>query len=147
VRRIVIDASVVVKWVVPEPGTAEALALRRYRLAAPDLLCAEVANILCKKVSRRELLPEEADVAARLLSTVDIELLPLRPHLTAATALAVSLGHPAYDCFYLAAASALDVPCVTADDRLVRKLRQGSSGTWTGRLIPLAETGSLRESH
>jgi predicted nucleic acid-binding protein len=42
----VIDASVVIKWVVDEPGTAQAHLLRRHRLLAPDLLIAECANIL-----------------------------------------------------------------------------------------------------
>ena len=44
----VIDASVAIKWVVEEPGTPEALLLRRHRLLAPDLLMAECANILWK---------------------------------------------------------------------------------------------------
>jgi len=46
VTDYVIDASVAIKWVVSEPGTQEALALRQHRLIAPDLLIAECANIL-----------------------------------------------------------------------------------------------------
>jgi predicted nucleic acid-binding protein len=47
VNALVIDASIAVKWVVEEPGTAAALSLRRQaKLIAPDLLCAECANIL-----------------------------------------------------------------------------------------------------
>jgi predicted nucleic acid-binding protein len=49
-KELVIDASVAVKWVVEEPGTQEALLLRQHRLLAPDLLVAECANILWKKV-------------------------------------------------------------------------------------------------
>jgi predicted nucleic acid-binding protein len=49
-KRLVIDASVAVKWVVEEEGTAEALALlRASKLVAPELLVAECANILWKK--------------------------------------------------------------------------------------------------
>lgn len=56
---LVIDASIAVKWVVEEEGTIEALALRgAAKLIAPDLLIAECANILWKKVRRGELLPE-----------------------------------------------------------------------------------------
>ena len=56
-NTLVIDASIAVKWVVEEDGTPEALALRqRARLIAPELLVAECANILWKKVQRRELL-------------------------------------------------------------------------------------------
>ena len=53
----VVDASVVIKWVVEEDGTPEALDLRQKgRLIAPELLVAECANILWKKVERDELL-------------------------------------------------------------------------------------------
>ena len=58
---LVIDASIAVKWVVEEDGTPEALAIRqKARLIAPDLLIAEYANILWKKVKRRELVKQEA---------------------------------------------------------------------------------------
>ncbi|MCK6369926.1 MAG: hypothetical protein L6Q83_01160, partial [Gammaproteobacteria bacterium] len=84
---------------------AEALALRgRARLIAPDLLVAECANILWKKVRRRELTRDEALLAGRLLQGADIELVPMRPLLAAALRLALELDHPAYDCAYLALA-------------------------------------------
>ena len=60
-NTFVIDASIAVKWVVEENGTAEALVLRqKAKLIAPELLVAECANILWKKVQRHELLKEEA---------------------------------------------------------------------------------------
>ena len=40
-KTFVIDASGVIKWVIEEPGTKEALGLRRHRLLAPDLLILE----------------------------------------------------------------------------------------------------------
>ncbi len=73
-----VDASVAIKWVVEEPGTAVAVAVRRHRLCAPDLLVAECANILWKKVRRRELDEVEALLAARLLERCDVELMPMR---------------------------------------------------------------------
>lgn len=39
-----------------------------------------------------------------------------------AARLAVRLGHPAYDCMYIATAMRLQCPLVTADRRLVRRL-------------------------
>ena len=71
---LVIDASVAIKWVIEEDGTKEALALRRQALAAPDLLVAECANILRKKVRRKELSEPEAAFAAGLLARADVEL-------------------------------------------------------------------------
>ena len=119
--RLVIDASVAIKWVIDEPDTKEALLLLRHRLYAPDLLAAECANILWKKVRRGELSPDEAGLAARLLERADIELAPMRALLETATRLAIALEHPAYDCIYLALAESLSCDLVTADQRLSAK--------------------------
>jgi predicted nucleic acid-binding protein len=118
---LVIDASVAIKWVIEEPGTREALSLRRHRLFAPDLLVAECANILWKKTRRNELTLQEALLAARLLQRADIELAPMRALLEPATRLAIALDHPAYDCAYLALAEGLCCDLVTADQRLCAK--------------------------
>ncbi len=71
--QVLIDASVAIKWVVKEPGSAEAVLLLDRRLVAPDLLCPECANILWKKVARGDLSRDEAEVAARALETVEID--------------------------------------------------------------------------
>jgi predicted nucleic acid-binding protein len=118
---LVIDASVAIKWVIEEPGTREALSLRRHRLFAPDLLVAECANILWKKTRRNELTLQETLLAARLLQRADIELAPMRALLEPATKLAIALDHPAYDCAYLALAESLSCDLVTADQRLCTK--------------------------
>lgn len=123
---LVIDASVAVKWVVQETGTAEALALRKAELAAPDLIIPECANILWKKHRLGQLSADEAAAAAQLLERADIELAPMRTYLHHATALAIELDHPAYDCLYIALA--LNKGCVfaTADQRLLRKVQQSA---------------------
>ena len=122
---LLIDASVAVKWVVEEQGTAEALALRtRFRFAAPDLLVPECSNILWKKAQRGDLVPEEAILAARLLERAGVELLPMGRLMEGATALAIDLGHPAYDCVYLVLARQRQWRFVTADERLLRTVRQ-----------------------
>ena len=119
----VVDASVAIKWVIDEPGTQQALLLRRHQLSAPDLLVPECSNILWKKARRGELSPEEAIFAARLLHRADIELQPMRRLWEPATRLALSFDHPAYDCTYLALAQDLSCALVTADERLYRKVR------------------------
>lgn len=118
---LVIDASVAIKRLVEEPGTPEALALRRHRLTAPDLLVAECANILWKQVRRRGLSAQEATLAARLLERADIELAPTRWLLEPATRLAVALDRPAYDGLCLALAESAGCDVVTADERLCAK--------------------------
>jgi len=123
VSALCIDASIAIKWVVEETGTQEALALRKTaKLLAPDLLISECANILWKKVQRKELHKNEALLAARLLQGAEIELVPTRSLLEATTQLAIELAHPAYDCVYLALAMERGSCFVTADDRLLRKI-------------------------
>ena len=136
---LVIDASIAITWVVEEDGTPQALALRRHaRLIAPDLLVAECANVLWKKVRRKELLKDEALLAARLLRGTEIELLPTRSLLEAATRLAVELDHPAYDCLYLALAIENACPFVTTDDQFVSKLGRTRRRALRGKAISLS---------
>jgi len=144
VNTFVIDASIAVKWVVEEHGTPEALTLRqKAKLIAPELLVAECANILWKKVKREELLKQEALLAARLLQGAEIELLPTRSLFEAATRMSIEIDHPAYDCLYLALAVEKECPFVTADERFLRKLHQGRQHKLRGRAILLIEAVKL----
>ena len=143
-KTLVIDASIAVKWVVDEEGTPQALKLRqRAKLIAPELLVAECANILWKKVRRDELSSEEALLAARLLQSMDIELTPTRSLLEAATRVAIELDHPAYDCLYLALAVERDCKFATADERLLNKLDQRRRRLLRARAMSLAEVETL----
>jgi predicted nucleic acid-binding protein len=87
-------------------------------------MIAEIANILWKKCQRGELSEDEASIAADLLSQAGIVYLPMNTLLPKATELAIKLSHPAYDCIYLAAAMDLGCSFITADSRLLNKLRQ-----------------------
>jgi len=144
VNTLVIDASIAVKWVIEEEGTSEALALRqKAKLIAPELLVAECANILWKKVQRGELLKNEALLAARLLQGAEIELLPTRSLFETATRMSMEIDHPAYDCLYLALAVEKKCRFVTADERLLRKLHQDRHRMLRGRAISLIEAMRL----
>lgn len=136
----VIHASIAAKWVVEESGTVEALALRGFaRLIAPELLVAECANIFWKKARRKELTRDQALFAARLLEAAEIELLPTRSLMEAATRIAIGLEHPAYDCLYLALAAANDCRFVTADEGFLQKVAQSKEAALRGRAISLVE--------
>jgi predicted nucleic acid-binding protein len=115
------------------------LLLRRAKLIAPELLAPECANILWKKIQRRELSKDEAFLVARLLQAGEIEILPTRSFLEAATRLAVELDHPAYDCVYLALAVERDCRFVTADERFVRKISQRRRHRFRHRVIGLPQ--------
>jgi len=138
-ERLIIDASVAVKWVVTETGSDLAEPLLERDLIAPDLLFAECANVLWKKVRRGELTREEAAVAAQTLEQADLAVVPTRAYVGAAAAIAIELDHPAYDAVYLAVAEAQGLRYVTADESLARKVRDRSS-RFQGTLVLLADT-------
>ncbi|MFT4182877.1 MAG: type II toxin-antitoxin system VapC family toxin [Rhizobium sp.] len=124
-ETLVVDASIAIKWVIEEDGTPLAVGLRQnHRFAAPDLLTAECASILWKKTQRNELTSGEAAMAAKLLERSNIELFGMRSLLATATEVAVSLGHPAYDCMYICLAASHNWRFVTADERLLRLVQQ-----------------------
>lgn len=114
----VVDASVAAKWVVPEPDSALAQALLDEALIVPDLLFAEVGNILWKKQTRGELSTDAAQLGVRWLLQVPLQVHDSASLLVDGLALALRLGHPAYDCLYLALARQTGAALVTADRRL-----------------------------
>ncbi|HEY0012202.1 MAG TPA: type II toxin-antitoxin system VapC family toxin [Allosphingosinicella sp.] len=119
---LVIDTSVAVKWVTPEPGLEHALELVARPLVAPDLFQAEIANVLTKKLRSREFGEEQARFAFRLILS-RVPLLPTGAYGDAAFELSLSLHHSVYDCYFLAAAEALGKRLVTADRTFAEKVR------------------------
>ena len=129
-RRLLVDASVAVKWVVGEPGAADATLLRAaFGFVAPDLITAECINILWKKVRNGELSPSEAELAANMLAKSGWDLRSAAPYMSSALRLSIALDHPAYDCLYLVMAAAEGFELVTADERLLRKVA-ASGDVW-----------------
>ena len=116
----VIDASVAIKWFIEENLSAEAGAIldRGEPLFAPDLLLAEIGNVLWKKVTRGEVARGQAEVIVTALPDCFSRLWPCRELAGRALELAFALDHPAYDCFYLACAEAAGGTLITADKRL-----------------------------
>jgi len=125
VSAYVIDASVAVKWFVPEPHSGEAASLLdpRLTLHAPDLLFAEVSNALWQKTRRRELRPGEARLVLRGLASVPLVVTPIRQLAAGALDLALEAGCTVYDAVYLALAIHHDCRLVTADQRFGRIIR------------------------
>jgi len=123
VTQLVVDASVAIKWVYAEDGSDFAATLLTHDLSAPDLLASECASILWKMAIRGELDAEGAMRRAVALQGVRMRLEPMRSLMPSAVDMAVRLGHSAYDCFYLALAASAGRPFVTADMKLIRKLR------------------------
>jgi predicted nucleic acid-binding protein len=139
--RWVVDASIAAKWVAPEADSRRAITFLGDDLLAPDLIYPEFANILWKKHSRREMDANAVESAVRWLLHVPIEVHSGSELLPAATELSLRLGHPAYDCFYLALARATDCTLVTADRRLVQLCDGARRSDLHGAAVYLADVG------
>lgn len=117
---VIVDTSVVIKWVVQEIGSDLAVDLIDRAPLAPDLLRAELANVLSTKARRKELTAEQA-LAGQAASETALTYLPSMAFAPRALEIALELGHPAYDCFYLALAERVEGTVVTADERFLRR--------------------------
>ena len=114
---VVIDASVALKWVLDEPGKDAADALLEEELIAPSLWLLEAANALWRRTQRGEINGEEAKERLSELYNAPVTTTTLEDDLLAAADLANVLGHPVYDCLYLAMAIRENTYVVTADSR------------------------------
>ena len=120
---LTVDASVVVKWFVDEPLSEESrlLLAHRLHLRAPAILISEFANTIWKKVRRGEI-ADSGPYFDELASIPEIvDLLPDADLIERAACIAVEIGHPVYDCLYLACAEATESAAITADRRLADK--------------------------
>jgi len=114
---VVIDASVAVKWVLSETGSDAADALLDQDLMAPVLWLAEAANVLWRKARTGDISAEQASARLSELMNAPVASLPMEPYLERALKLATEIGHPVYDCIYLALALQHQTHVVTADHR------------------------------
>jgi predicted nucleic acid-binding protein len=125
VSVFVVDASVVVKWFVPEihSDAARHLLVLPHEYVAPDLLFAETANTIWKKIRREELTAEEGQQLVADIGQIAVETVPCRALAEDAHALASATGRTVYDSMYVALAVRLNTRSITADDRLEAALR------------------------
>lgn len=123
-KLFVVDASVAVKWFVPEEHSdvSELLLDENFDLAVPRLFFSEFGNILWKKFTRGEISREDVTDASARLRSAALKPMPDELLLDAAIALACELKHPVYDCIYLAVADSLGTALVTADQKFANKV-------------------------
>ena len=126
----VVDASVALKWYVPEVHTEDALRILEPGnvLHVPDLLHAEVGNILWKKSRRGELTPGDARRITRALISAPLSVHASAALLEGALDVAMRTDRTVYDGMYVALAVALGGPLVTADRRLANALEKTPLG-------------------
>lgn len=144
--RVVIDASVGLKWVLPEEDSDQARALLAdgrgagAQFLAPDAYLPEVVNALWARSSLRdEITGDEArDALERLFLSIPT-LVPSTSLATQALELALAFRRPVYDCLYVALAIRLGCVVVTADRRMIRTF-----GEATGRVTHIADFNAGR---
>ena len=117
---VVVDASLLVAALVDsgrEGVWAESMMAEGSR-AGPELVLAEVSNILRRLERMGEISRLEANSAHRDLLRLDLDLFPFAPFADRVWALRSNLT--SYDAWYVALAEALECSLVTLDRRLKR---------------------------
>jgi len=139
--NFVIDASVLIKFYVPEilSDRAERLLARvekrEIALLAPDLIYPETGNILWKKQRLKELTHSEVEEISDAILLLPLKIERSKALLTVAVDIAIAYGITVYDALYLSLAKVYETTMITADRRLVEALAKANlkdSITWLG---------------
>ena len=139
--NLVIDASVLIKFYVPEilADRAEHFLAKVEKsdidLLAPDLIYPEAGNILWKKQRLKELTHSEAEEITDAILSLPLMIEASKSLLPLAVDIAIAYGITVYDALYLSLARVYETTLITADRKLVEvlaKTDQKDSVTWLG---------------
>ena len=129
-QDLVVDSSVVIKWIVPQAYSEKAEEVLvayqagELRLLAPDLLNAEVGNILWKYHRFQGLTKSDVQEALEAFKDLDWSIVPSNLLLDDALNLAIDYGRTLYDSLFVALAIREGCQLITADERLVNAVAQ-----------------------
>jgi predicted nucleic acid-binding protein len=142
--RVVVDASLALKWVLEERHSTEAQSLldmwvqTQVIVTAPTLLVFEAANVLYQRVRRGQLNVEAAEKALSALTLTHLTFIGGdEPDLSnQAIQLAAAYRLPAtYDAVYMGLAIRSESPLWTADERLWNQVHQEAPWVrWVGEV-------------
>ena len=147
---LVVDASVGLKWFLPEPDSdiAAELAESGEDLLAPDFWLNEACNVLWRQVRRGGLDPEQATQGLHLLrsSIRPTPTIALQLH-EMALEIGIAAGHSPYDTLYVAFALSQGAPAVVVSDAaFARAMRRHPDCRMAGLILPLSEWKSARDA-
>jgi predicted nucleic acid-binding protein len=123
----VLDASIALKWELPEPDSGKAIRLRDdlrngvHLFIAPDSFILEVAHGLAK-AERQGRIPDAEKLWLDAMITCP-KLYPFQPLILRAVQIARQAHIGVYDCLYVALGEREGCQVVTADNRLIRNLQ------------------------
>jgi len=142
-NKLVLDASVAIKWAMPsarEPFTDAAMRLlKRYvggevDFIVPDVFWAEVGTVLWKGARQRRWSQDEAESVAADMQARDFTTVPSLILLPEALRIAFAHDRAVYDCLYVALAVQSKCDLITADERLANALAARFPVKWLGAL-------------
>ena len=141
---IVVDASVAVKWFLPEEGetlVSQAVALLdaydddQARFVVPDLFYVETASAIWKAVRAGRVSRAFGDQALVLLMQREFPTVPTLKLLDRAFQIAADYGRTVYDSLYVALAVQTSAQLITADERLANALAARFPVKWLGAAV------------
>jgi predicted nucleic acid-binding protein len=127
--KYVLDSCVAFKWVLTEPFSDKAQALRdEFRkgaceLIVPDIFAVEVMHALTKAERQGRISPPQGGVLWADVMTTPPQSFPSFPLIPRAYQIASAARIAVYDCVYVGLAEREACELITADDKLVRTLR------------------------
>jgi predicted nucleic acid-binding protein len=123
----VVDASVALKWILPEMDSDKADALfegwkaEGIEAIAPEFILIEIANTLWKKVERGEISPASGLLKKDLESLVPLSLVQTTDYLAEALKIALEYHLTVYDSLYVAVAARHGI-LYTADRQIAERV-------------------------
>lgn len=124
-NRLVIDASIAVKWFLTEvySDCARKALNGDYELLAPELLISEFGNVFWKRTRNGEVTEEQASAAVGALLQMSLQLRPSSTLILPALEIANRTQRSIYDSLYVTLAVAENIRVVTADSKLFNALK------------------------
>ena len=128
---VVVDSSVVAKWILPEPDSAQAqrlvseVALKGERLIVLDLAFVEVANAVWKLHHRGLATLDQTRLFLDKLLRIPVHVEPANRLLKPALEIAAKYHRAVYDALFVALRQDLGLQGVTADEPLYNAAHAG----------------------
>jgi predicted nucleic acid-binding protein len=126
---LVVDSSVVAKWVLPEQDSGSAqrliteIAAVGDQLIVLDLVFPEVANAIWKQYRRHLITLDEARGFVAALRTIPVRVEVATRLLDPAFEIAARYDRAVYDALFVALSRESSLPGITADESLVKGVR------------------------
>ena len=140
-RMCVVDANVAAKWLLPAAGEdlvdqanhlLRSHIQRELHLVAPDLIRAEIGNVLWKAVRNQRTTRTAAQRSLQYFQDLALEIISADDLLTPAFEIAATYDRSFYDSLYVALALHVGADLITADEAMVNAIGSRFPVRWLG---------------